>query len=92
MGSKTKEISARYEDIMTKKSKLDLRENVDRKSYGTRGRLPPTSLVNEAHVYGREDDKEEWFLDLYNEETSYQERVGQVEYHETSQSDQAASL
>ena len=34
-----------------------------------------------------------WYQkDLYNEETSYQERVGQVEYHETSQSDQAVSL
>ena len=34
-----------------------------------------------------------WYQkDLYNEETSYEERVGQVEYHETSQSDQAVGL
>ena len=73
MGSKIKEISARYEDIMTKKSKLDLRENVDRKSYGTRGRLPPTSLVNEAHIYGREDDKESVLQFLFSENYSADE-------------------
>ncbi|KAM3685486.1 hypothetical protein ACB094_11G123600 [Castanea mollissima] len=73
MGSKIKEISARFEDIMTKKSKLDLRENVDRKSYGTRGRLPPTSLVNEAHVYGREDDKEGVLQFLFSENYSADE-------------------
>ncbi|KAM3685487.1 hypothetical protein ACJW31_11G121500 [Castanea mollissima] len=73
MGSKIKEISARFEDIMTKKSKLDLRENVDRKSYGTRGRLPPTSLVNEAHVYGRENDKEGVLQFLFSENYSADE-------------------
>nr|POF05789.1 putative disease resistance rpp13-like protein 1 [Quercus suber] len=73
MGSKIKEISARYQDIMTKKSKLDLRENVDRKSYGTRGRLPPTSLVNEAHVYGKEDDKEGVLQFLFSENYSVDE-------------------
>ncbi|KAK4592727.1 hypothetical protein RGQ29_017030 [Quercus rubra] len=73
MGSKIKEISARCEDIMTKKSKLDLRENVDRKSYGTRGRLPPTSLVNEAHIYGREDDKESVLQFYFSENYSADE-------------------
>ncbi|KAL0007593.1 hypothetical protein SO802_009095 [Lithocarpus litseifolius] len=73
MGSKMTEISARFEDIMTKKRKLNLRKNVDRKSYGTRGRLPPTSLVNEAHVYGREDDKEGVLQFLFSENYSADE-------------------
>ena len=58
MGSKIDKITARFHDIKTQKNYLNLRENVDGRPSRTRGRLTPTSLVNEAHVYGRENDKE----------------------------------
>ncbi|KAB1221671.1 putative disease resistance RPP13-like protein 1 [Morella rubra] len=55
--SKIKEISTRFKVLIAQKGELSLNENVDRRSDSVRRRLPPTSLVNEARVYGREKDK-----------------------------------
>ncbi|KAB1205304.1 putative disease resistance RPP13-like protein 1 [Morella rubra] len=57
LGSKIKEITARFNDIAKQKCDLNLRENVGGRSNRIRGTLPPTSLVNEAEVYGREKEK-----------------------------------
>jgi hypothetical protein len=57
--SKIEEISARFNDIVTRKNQLNLKESADRgRSNRRRGRLPSTSLVIDSHVYGREKDKE----------------------------------
>jgi hypothetical protein len=50
-----------------------LRENVVGRPCRTRGRLTPTSLVNEAHVYGRENDKEAVMQLLLSENCSNDE-------------------
>ncbi|XP_057995113.1 putative disease resistance RPP13-like protein 1 isoform X2 [Hevea brasiliensis] len=54
--SKMEEITARLEKITAGKHDLDLRESTGRRSNRVRERQPSTSLVNEAKVYGREDD------------------------------------
>ncbi|XP_022764735.1 putative disease resistance RPP13-like protein 1 [Durio zibethinus] len=58
MLSKIKEITATLEELVTQKMNLELRENV-----GVRPKrsLPTTSLVNEVHVYARDNDKEAIF-------------------------------
>ncbi|KAJ4704239.1 Disease resistance protein [Melia azedarach] len=58
MVSKIKDITTRLEDISAQKDQLELKENSGGKSTMVRERLPETSLVNEAKVYGREKDKE----------------------------------
>jgi polynucleotide 5'-kinase involved in rRNA processing len=42
---------------VTKKKILELRENTGGRTRTTRLRLPTTSLVNEGHTYGRDEDK-----------------------------------
>ncbi|KAJ4723705.1 Disease resistance protein [Melia azedarach] len=59
MMSKIKEINERIQEIVTQKDQLDLKENSVAKSRKVIQKLPTTSLVNEAKVYGREKDKEE---------------------------------
>ncbi|KAG6625081.1 putative disease resistance RPP13-like protein 1 isoform X2 [Carya illinoinensis] len=61
--SRIKEITERFNDLMARESELNFRQNVDRSSHRIRGTLVLTSLVNEAHVYGREKDKQA-ILDL----------------------------
>jgi hypothetical protein len=59
LGSEIEEITARFNEMVKQKDDLKLSENVDRRrSYRTRDILAPTSVVTEAHVYGREKDKE----------------------------------
>ncbi|KAF5445978.1 hypothetical protein F2P56_031645 [Juglans regia] len=61
--SNIKDISTRFEDLAARKEKLNLRQNVDRRSKKKRGTvLAPTSLPNEV-VYGRDGDKKA-LLDL----------------------------
>jgi Leucine-rich repeat (LRR) protein len=57
--SNIKEITGRFNRMVKQKNDLKLSsENVDRRSYSTRETLAPTSVVTEAHVYGRDSDKE----------------------------------
>jgi len=59
LGSEMEEITARFNKMVKQKDDLKLSENVDRRrSYRTREILAPTSVVTQAHVYGREKDKE----------------------------------
>jgi Leucine-rich repeat (LRR) protein len=59
LGSEMEEITARFNEMVKQKDDLKLSENVDRRrSNRTRQILAPTSVVTEAHVYGREKDKE----------------------------------
>jgi hypothetical protein len=58
LGSEIEKITARFNETVTQKDDLKLSKNVDRRSYRTKGTLAPTSVVTEAHVYGREKDKE----------------------------------
>ncbi|XP_044490289.1 putative disease resistance RPP13-like protein 1 [Mangifera indica] len=58
MASKIKEITARLQNIAAEKDSLELRKNSEGGSKKIRERLPTTSLVNEAKVFGREKDKE----------------------------------
>ncbi|KAL7120488.1 hypothetical protein ACP275_02G126200 [Erythranthe tilingii] len=58
MMSKIKELTSRLENVAKQRIDLKLRENLggfDRRSVM---RSPSTSLVNESHVYGRDEDKE----------------------------------
>ncbi|XP_020538843.1 putative disease resistance protein At3g14460 isoform X2 [Jatropha curcas] len=55
--SKMEAITARLEKITAAKRDLDLRESVGGRSSSVRERQPTTSLVNEAKIYGREDDQ-----------------------------------
>ncbi|KAF3968476.1 hypothetical protein CMV_007631 [Castanea mollissima] len=58
MRSKIKEIDTRLQEIVTQKNNLELRENAGLGRTGaTRPRVPTTSLVNEGHTHGREEDK-----------------------------------
>ncbi|KAG6673009.1 hypothetical protein I3842_16G088700 [Carya illinoinensis] len=61
--SRKKEITERFNDLMAREGELNFRQNVDGRSHRIRGTLVLTSLVNEAHVYGREKDKQA-ILDL----------------------------
>ncbi|XP_024040330.1 putative disease resistance RPP13-like protein 1 [Citrus clementina] len=57
--SKIKEINGRFHEIVTQKDLLDLKESSTGGSKKDRQRLPTTSLVNEAKVFGREAEKKE---------------------------------
>ncbi|XP_050281702.1 putative disease resistance RPP13-like protein 1 [Quercus robur] len=58
MRSKIEEIDTRLQNIVTDKKDLELRENAGLGRTGaTRPRVPTTSLVNEGHTHGREEDK-----------------------------------
>ncbi|XVF78227.1 hypothetical protein PTKIN_Ptkin14bG0113300 [Pterospermum kingtungense] len=61
MVSKIKEITARLNNLESQKGVLELREisGGARSKQGTKARLQPTSLVDEAHVCGRENEKRE---------------------------------
>jgi pantothenate kinase len=57
LGSKIKEVTNRFNDIVTQKDQLNLKGIVDERSYRVRGILVPTSVMADSHVYGREKDK-----------------------------------
>ncbi|KAH9684865.1 putative disease resistance RPP13-like protein 1 [Citrus sinensis] len=57
--SKIKEINDRFQDIVTQKDSLGLNVSSAGRSRKDRQRLPTTSLVIEAKVYGRETEKNE---------------------------------
>ncbi|KAL4600826.1 hypothetical protein ACB092_11G228000 [Castanea dentata] len=57
MRSKIEEIDTRLQNIVTDKKDLELRENTGGTTRTTRPRVPTTSLVNEGHTHGREEDK-----------------------------------
>ncbi|KAM7490605.1 hypothetical protein LguiA_033526 [Lonicera macranthoides] len=74
MGSKLEKITEGLQDLLTRKQYLGLRENVmGIKSYRI-GERETTFLVNESHVYGRENDKKEVIKLLLRNET----RAGEV--------------
>ncbi|KAI3445064.1 hypothetical protein Pfo_001729 [Paulownia fortunei] len=59
MMSKIKDITNRLQFIVKQRIELNLRENLgDSFNRSSVMRLPSTSLVNESHVYGRDEDKE----------------------------------
>ncbi|XP_024038856.1 putative disease resistance RPP13-like protein 1 [Citrus clementina] len=57
--SKIKGINDRFQEILTEKDLLNLKESSAGRSRKGRQRLPTTSLVNEAKVFGREAEKKE---------------------------------
>ncbi|KAH9734037.1 putative disease resistance protein [Citrus sinensis] len=70
MASQIEEVTARLQSIIsTQKDLLKLKNVIsDGKSRNIRQRLPTTSLVNEAKVYGREKEKEEIIELLLNDD------------------------
>ena len=71
MRSKIKEIDTRLKEIVTQKNNLELRENAGLGRTGaTRPRVPTTSLVNEGHTHGREEDKKAIVKLLLSSESS----------------------
>jgi Leucine-rich repeat (LRR) protein len=56
---KIKEVTDRFNDIVTREGQLNLNKTApDGKSYRIRGTLEPTSVMTDAHVYGREKEIE----------------------------------
>ncbi|XP_043817104.1 putative disease resistance RPP13-like protein 1 [Manihot esculenta] len=70
MVAKIEETSARLDEIIKQKDELRLAEYTTRRVSHVTERPPATSLVNEAKVYGREEDKKA-MLKLLNAETSH---------------------
>ena len=70
MRSKIEEIDTRLQNIVTDKKDLELRENTGGTTRATRSRVPTISLVNEGHVYGREEDKKDIVKLLLSGESS----------------------
>lgn len=59
MLSKIKASDSRFEEILTQKDQLELKEKSLGKSRKDRQRLPAVNLVNESTIYGREKEKNE---------------------------------
>jgi hypothetical protein len=57
MRSKIKGINTRLQEIVTQKNNLQLRDCVEGRTKTTSSSALTTSLVNEGHVYGRDEDK-----------------------------------
>ncbi|KAF3947849.1 hypothetical protein CMV_026076 [Castanea mollissima] len=57
MRSKIEDIDTRLQNIVTDMNGLGLIESTGRRTRTTRSWVPTTSLVNEGHVYGRDEDK-----------------------------------
>ncbi|OAY44869.1 putative disease resistance RPP13-like protein 1 [Manihot esculenta] len=67
MVAKIENITARLDEIVKRKEDLQLGESVRMRVCEMRERPPSTSLVNEAKVYGRYEDKKK-ILELLNDE------------------------
>ncbi|GMY22534.1 putative disease resistance RPP13-like protein 1, partial [Fagus crenata] len=57
MLSKMEDIDTRLQRIVTEKNDLQLTENTGGRTKTTSSRALTTSVVNEGHVYGRDEDK-----------------------------------
>jgi hypothetical protein len=70
--SKIKEVTDRFNDIVTRKGQLNLKESADGRSNRKAGTLVPTSVMDApaSHVYGREKDKEAVLKLLLGEKSS----------------------
>ncbi|KAG2664657.1 hypothetical protein I3760_16G092700 [Carya illinoinensis] len=55
LGLKMTEINTRFNDLVTQKDQLNLKENSSPRPNKRRERPPSTSLVTEDHIYGREE-------------------------------------
>ncbi|KAG7942219.1 hypothetical protein I3843_16G090100 [Carya illinoinensis] len=55
LGSKISKINTRFNDLVTQKDQLNLKENYSPRPNKRRERPPSTSLVTEDHIYGREE-------------------------------------
>ncbi|XP_040998184.1 putative disease resistance RPP13-like protein 1 [Juglans microcarpa x Juglans regia] len=55
LGSKIEKINTRFNDLVTQKDQLNLKENVSPRPNKRRERPPSTSVVTEGHIYGREE-------------------------------------
>ncbi|KAG2664660.1 hypothetical protein I3760_16G092800 [Carya illinoinensis] len=55
LGSKIKKINTRFNDLVTQKDQLNLKENASPRPNKRRERPPSTSVVTEGHIYGREE-------------------------------------
>ncbi|KAG7942203.1 hypothetical protein I3843_16G088700 [Carya illinoinensis] len=55
LGLKITEINTRFNDLVTQKDQLNLKENSSPRPNKRRERPPSTSLVTEDHIYGREE-------------------------------------
>jgi hypothetical protein len=75
MRSKMEDIDTRLQRIVTEKNVLELRENTRGRTRTTRSRVPTTSLVNEGHTYGRDEDKKA-IVDLLLSGESSNTRLG----------------
>ncbi|KAF5445287.1 hypothetical protein F2P56_034349, partial [Juglans regia] len=53
--SKIEKINTRFNDLMTQKDQLNLKENVSLRPNKRRERPPSTSVVTKGHIYGREE-------------------------------------
>ncbi|XWS77383.1 hypothetical protein CRYUN_Cryun01aG0256700 [Craigia yunnanensis] len=58
MASKTKEITARLQDVVKQKDDLGLTERIGGSRNRVLRRIPSTSVVNESLVFGRDRDKD----------------------------------
>ncbi|KAG7942227.1 hypothetical protein I3843_16G090900 [Carya illinoinensis] len=58
LGLKITKINTRFNDLVTQKDQLNLKENSSPRPNKRRERPPSTSLVTEDHIYGREEVKE----------------------------------
>ncbi|KAM3686002.1 hypothetical protein ACJW31_11G163600 [Castanea mollissima] len=71
MRSKINKINTRLQEIVTQKKDLELRDSAEGRTRTRRPRLLTTSLVNEGHVYGRDEDKKAIVKLLLSGESSY---------------------
>ncbi|XP_035542031.1 putative disease resistance RPP13-like protein 1 [Juglans regia] len=55
LGSKIEKINTRFNDLVTQKDQLNLKENVGPRPNKRRERPPSTSVVTEGHIHGREE-------------------------------------
>ncbi|XP_059436475.1 putative disease resistance RPP13-like protein 1 [Corylus avellana] len=70
LGSEMEGITAQFDNMVKQKDDLKLSENVSRRSSARSQTVAPTSVVTEAHVYGREKDKEALLQFLVGEKRS----------------------
>ncbi|XP_031279835.1 putative disease resistance RPP13-like protein 1 [Pistacia vera] len=75
MVAQIKQISTRLQNIATEKDQLGLEKNLGGRFNTVKQTPPTTSLVNEAKVYGREEDKEAILKTLLRDDLSTDDGV-----------------